>query len=51
MIHEAGVVLDEGIGVGVEVAEHGVAIPAAKDVDMVGVQLGQEESHGSAGSE
>ena len=51
MEHESGVFLDERNRVTVEVAEHGVAAPAADDADVIGVNAGEEECHGSAGAE
>ena len=49
--HDTGVMLDEGEGVTVQVTKHGVALPAAEDADLVGINAAEEEGHGSAGAE
>ena len=48
--HEAGVSADQWFGVGMKIAEHGVATPAPDDTDFIRVKASQEECHCPAGS-
>ena len=45
--HEASIVSHKRFSVGMEVTEHSVAAPATNDTDFIGVDAGEEESHGS----
>ena len=49
--HEAGVVRVVRGGGDPEVAEHGIGLPAAQEVDVVGVDASTEEGGGAAGAE
>ena len=46
--HEAGISSDQWFGVGMKIAEHGVATPAPDDTDFVRVKASKEEGHGPA---
>ena len=48
MKHQAGVARDERKGMGVEVAEHGVTLPATQDANAICVHSTEEEGHGTA---
>jgi hypothetical protein len=41
--HECGIVLNEWHGMTVHMSEHGVAAPAADDLDFVAIAAGKEE--------
>ena len=45
--HQACVVTHERLSVGVEVAEHGIAAPAADNANFVRLNTSEEEGHGS----
>ena len=47
MEHDPGVILDEWKGIGIEVLEHGITLPAAEDLDLVRVNAAEEEGHGT----
>ena len=47
MEHDPGVMLDEWKYMGIEVLEHGINLPAAKDPDLVRVNAAKEEGHGT----
>ena len=47
MEHDLGVVLDEWKGMGIEVAEHGVTLPAAEDPDLVRIDAPKKKGHGT----
>ena len=49
--HNLGIMLDERKGMAIEVPEHGVAAPTAKDPDLVRINASKEEGHGAARSE
>ena len=45
--HEPRVVSDQWFSVGMKIAEHGVTTPSADDTNFVGIDAGEEESHGT----
>lgn len=49
--HAASHVLHDGNGLDVQVADHGIALPAAEESDHVGVHSGTQEGHGPTGPE
>ena len=49
--HNSAEVLDEGKGLGMQVAKHGIRAPAAHQPDGDGVDAAAEEGHGATGTE
>jgi hypothetical protein len=50
-VHLSGKILEDGDGLDVKVAEHGIALPSAEKADEVTVDAGRDEGHGAGGSE
>ena len=48
--HDGRVILNEGKSMTVEVSEHGIASPSAKDADAIGVYAAKEKSYGATGA-
>jgi len=48
--HSLGKIAHDWFGLGSEVTEHYIRLPAADELDDVGVHLGNEKGHGPAGA-
>ena len=49
--HTLGVVVREGVSLDAQVAEHGIRLPAAKELDGILGDVGTEQGSGAARSE
>lgn len=49
--HFAGKTLHDRTGLDMEVAHHGIGLPATKKLDNIGVNFGAQKSHGAPGTE
>jgi hypothetical protein len=45
--HGGGEILRDGLGLHVQVSNHGIAMPSTKDLDKVEVDFATEQRHGA----